>query len=94
MKKDKDCQVRQLTMPSAYPEHAGVIEDVLLLHLLVLLFVLIILVRHSQSEKSCFKTDKMIIMAILTRGATPSLPSPSKVVKTDSTLSSILALTV
>ena len=83
MKKDKDCQVRQLTMPSAYPEHAGVIEDVLLLHLLVLLFVLIILVRHSQSEKSCFKTDKMIIIAF-----------PSKVVKTDSTLSSILALTV
>ena len=83
MKKDKDCQVRQLTMPSAYPEHAGVIEDVLLLHLLFLLFVLIILVRHSQSEKSCFKTDKMITIAF-----------PSKVVKTDSTLSSILTLTV
>ena len=71
MKNDKDCRVRKLTMPIAYPKHAGVIEDVLLLHLLFLLIVLIILVRHSQSEKSCFKTDKMIIMAILTRG-TPS----------------------
>ena len=70
MKNDKDCRVRKLTIPSAYPEHAGVIEDVLLLHLLFLLFVLIILVRHSQSEKSCFKIDKMIMIVNHTRGLT------------------------
>ena len=58
MKNDKDCRVRKLTMPSAYPKHAGVIEDVLLLHLLFLLFVLIILVRHSQSEKTVLRLIK------------------------------------